>query len=160
NTLVTVASGHLVARLHAALHSEVHLHHLEHAGGEIVAGRDLGLLVVETLLERLALQLQALRGLLELRVGFLVLETDLEPLFTGQLIEILVGNLRAGLKLLGATRDALVDEKTTNTLEEIVLQNALLVGEVLTDALDFRLLDRQGTGVLINAVACEHAHVD
>src|SRR6478752_5811688 len=44
-----------------------------------IAGGDLGLLVVEALLERLALQLEALRGGLQLRVRVLVLEADLEP---------------------------------------------------------------------------------
>ena len=48
----------------------------------------LRLLVVEALLERLALQLQPLGGLLELRVGLLVLETDLEPLLARHLIEV------------------------------------------------------------------------
>src|SRR6185312_1474133 len=37
HSLVTVAAGHLVARLHAALHREIDLHHLEHARGKIVA---------------------------------------------------------------------------------------------------------------------------
>src|SRR5436189_296409 len=83
------------------------------------AGRDLGSLVVETLLERLALELQTLRGLLELRIGFLVLETDFEPLFALQLIEILGGDLRAGLELLRSARDALPHEQATHTLEEI-----------------------------------------
>ena len=56
DALVAVPAGHLVAGLHAALHREIHLHHLQHAGGEIVARGDLGFLVVEALLERLALQ--------------------------------------------------------------------------------------------------------
>ena len=37
NALVTVTAGHLVAGLHAAFHRQVHLHHLQHAGSEIVA---------------------------------------------------------------------------------------------------------------------------
>src|SRR6185437_14678829 len=160
NTLVTVAAGHLVARLHAALHREVHLHHIQNAGGQIVARGDLRLLVVEALLERLTLQLQTLGGLLELCVGVFVLQTNLEPLLTGQLIEILGDDLRAGLELLGTARDALTDEETAHALEQVVLQDALLVGEVLTDTLDFRLLDGEGTRVFINAIAREHANVD
>ncbi len=60
DTLVAVAAGHLVAGLHAALHRQIHLDHLQHAGGEVVAGGDLGLLVIQALFERLALQLQTL----------------------------------------------------------------------------------------------------
>ena len=39
DTLVAVAAGHLVARLDAALHGQVHLDHLQHARGEVVALR-------------------------------------------------------------------------------------------------------------------------
>ena len=60
DTLVTVAAGHLVARLHAALHGQVHLDHLQHARSEVVARGDLGALLVEALLELLTLRLQAL----------------------------------------------------------------------------------------------------
>ncbi len=81
DALVAVAPGHLVARLHAALHGQVHLDHLEHARREIVAGGDLGLLLFEALLELLALRLQALGSLLELIVSLFLVETDLEPLF-------------------------------------------------------------------------------
>ena len=85
HTLVTVAAGHLVARLHAALHREVHLHHLEHARREIVAGRDLGALLVVTALEFLALQLQTLGAALESRIAFFVLQTDFQPLLARQI---------------------------------------------------------------------------
>src|SRR5256886_17601861 len=77
HALVAVAAGHLVARLHATLHREIHLDHVEHAGSEVIAGGDLGLLVIEALLERLALQLEALPRLLQLRVGLLPLPADL-----------------------------------------------------------------------------------
>src|SRR5207237_3227977 len=53
---------------------------------------------LEALLERLALQLEALGSLLELRVGILVLEADLEPLLARQLIEIGGVDLRARLR--------------------------------------------------------------
>jgi hypothetical protein len=41
HALVAVAAGHLVARLQAALHRDVHLHHLQHARGQLVALRQL-----------------------------------------------------------------------------------------------------------------------
>ena len=47
HALVAVAAGHLVARLHAALHREVDLDHLEHARGEVVARGDLRALLLE-----------------------------------------------------------------------------------------------------------------
>ena len=58
DALVAMTAGHLVAGLHAAFHRQVHLDHLEHAGGEIVTRRDLGALLLETLVERLLLSLR------------------------------------------------------------------------------------------------------
>ena len=84
DALVAVAAGHLVARLHAALHREIHLHHLEHARSEIVARGDLGALLLEALLELLALRLQALGRTLDGGVAVLVLQADFQPLLARQ----------------------------------------------------------------------------
>ena len=46
-----MTAGHLVARLDAALDREIYLYHFQHAGREIVARGDLGLLVLEALVE-------------------------------------------------------------------------------------------------------------
>src|SRR5262249_26420319 len=127
---------------------------------KIVPGRDLGLLVVEPLFERLLLQLQTLRRLLELRIGVLVLEADFEPFLTRQLVEVLRRDLRAGLQLARTTRRSLSDEHSPLALVEVIFQDALLISEVLADALDLSLLDRQCTRVLVDTIACEHANVD
>ena len=102
HALVAVTARHLVAGLHAALHRQVHLDHLEHARRQIVARGDLGLLLLEALLERLALALQPLGHGLELRIRLLVLEADLEPLLARQIGEVRLVDLRAGLEPLRA----------------------------------------------------------
>ena len=51
HALVAVAAGHLVARLQAALHRDVHLDHLLHARRQLVALRQLLLLLLEHLVE-------------------------------------------------------------------------------------------------------------
>ena len=80
DALVAVAAGHLVARLDAALDGEVYLYHFQHARGEVVAGGDLGLLVLEALVELgLVLGDLGLRAFQQLR-GFLVLHAQREPL--------------------------------------------------------------------------------
>ncbi len=158
DALVAVTAGHLVAGLHAALHREVHLHHLEHARGEIVAGRDLGFLLVEALLERLALDLEALGSLLELAVRIFVFETDLEPRFAGHLVE--VRHFDLALEAVRTTGRDLADEHVAHAREQVVFEDALLVAQVLADAFDFSLLDGQRARVLVDAVAREHAHVD
>ena len=53
DTLVAVTAGHLVARLHLALHRHEHLDHLHDAGGHLVAALHLLDLVHEALFERL-----------------------------------------------------------------------------------------------------------
>src|SRR5256885_16980194 len=115
---------------------------------------------IEALLERLALQLEALRGLLELRVGLLVLEADLEPLLARHLIEVFVGDAGAALELLRSARGALTHQHVAHALEQVILEDALLVGEILAHPLDLGLLYRQGARILVHPVAREHAHVD
>src|SRR5213078_1381730 len=70
-------AGHLVARLHAALHGEVDLDHLEHAGREVVTRGDLHLLLIEALVELRLLRAQPLGGLLERGVRLVALHADL-----------------------------------------------------------------------------------
>ncbi len=91
-------AGHLVARLQAALHGQVDLDHLEHAGRQVVAGGDLVAFLVEAALELLALRTQPLGHLLELLVCLVVSQANLEPLFTIEFVEIALGDLAARLQ--------------------------------------------------------------
>ena len=136
DALVAVTAGHLVARLHAALHRQVHLDHLQHARREIVARGDLGALLLEALLELLALLLDALRRRLELRVRLLVLQTDLEPLLARQGFEIRLRRSSSPLfSLFGPPAATLPSSRSAHALEQVVLEDALLVVEVLADPL-------------------------
>ena len=55
DALVTVATGHLVARLQAALDGKVYLDHLEHARGQLVALGQLFALFLESEIELVTL---------------------------------------------------------------------------------------------------------
>src|SRR5882672_7841701 len=160
HALVAVPTGHLVAGLHAALHREVDLDHLEHARREIVARRDLGLLLLEALVELLALRAQALHGLLEQHGGLVRLHTDLEPLLARQRIEILLGDLCAPGQGVRGPHGDLADQRIADPVIDFVLEGALLVVQVLSHRLELLALDRQRAAVLLDAVAREHAHVD
>jgi hypothetical protein len=59
HALVAVAAGHLVARLQAALDGQVDLDHLEHAGRQLVALRELLALFLEQQVEAVARLLHA-----------------------------------------------------------------------------------------------------
>src|SRR5690606_24070423 len=52
DTLVAVATGHLVADRELALGGEVDLHHLQHAGGKLVAALHVGEAALLLLLDR------------------------------------------------------------------------------------------------------------
>ena len=104
HALVAVAAGHLVARLDAALHGQVHLDHLQHARREVVARGDLGLLVLEALVELFLVALDLLLRALEELGGVLVLHADREPLVLLQAVEVLVGDLGALLQAVPGRR--------------------------------------------------------
>ena len=161
HALVAVPAGHLVARLHAALHGEVDLDHLEHAGREIVAGRDLLLLLVEALVEQRLLRAQPLGGLLEGRVGLVGLHADLEPLLARQLVEIRLRDLRARREPIRAARRDLADQRLLDALSRCRPRGCAAGRRdpcAPSRAPDFSIDKR--AAVLLDAVAREHAHVD
>ena len=160
HALVAMTAGHLVARLDAALHGKVDLDHLHHARSEVIALRDLGLLVLVAALELAVLVLQAVGHDFQLRIRVFVLQTNFEPLLTRQVIEVGRVDGRASLQLARAAVRHLASQQAAYAREQIVLEDALLVVQVLADPLQFGLLDGLCTAVLLDAVTREHANVD
>ncbi len=160
HALVAVAAGHLVARLDAALDGQVDLDHLQHARRQVVAGGDLAALVFQALLELLAQGLELFGDLLEIGVGLLVAQADLEPLVTADIGQVVLGDLAAGGQLLRAALGDLAGEQGSDTLVDVVFHDAQLVVEVLADRGHLLFLDLQGARVLLHPVAGEHLHVD
>src|SRR5581483_6659966 len=160
HALVAVPAGHLVARLDAALDGEVDLYHFQHARREVVAGRDLGLLVLEALLELGLVLGDLLLRALEHVGGVFVFHADREPLVLLQRIEVFVGDRRALLERVWPAVRHLADDLRAQAVVDRAFQDAELIVEVLLDALDLHLLDLQRTLVLLDAVAREHGDVD
>jgi hypothetical protein len=79
HALVAVAAGHLVARLQAALDGQVDLDHLQHAGGQLVALRQLLALLFEGEVEAVARLVEAVLDALELVGHVVVGRADVEP---------------------------------------------------------------------------------
>ena len=79
DTLVTVTAGHLVARLQAALHGQVHLDHLDHARRQFIALRELLALLFEREVEVVALLLDGFLHGFELGGHFVIRRADVEP---------------------------------------------------------------------------------
>ena len=80
HALVAVAAGHLVARLQAALDRDVHLDHLLHARRQLVALRELLLLLLERLVELDRASARAIPcSCSELLADLVVRQADVEP---------------------------------------------------------------------------------
>ena len=89
------------------------------------------------------------------------LQADLEPLLARQVGEIrLIDRRVPGLQPLRARLGGLAVDHAAHALEQVVLEDALLVGQILANPLELGLLDRERARVLLDAVAGEHAHVD
>ena len=88
DALVAVPAGHLVARLQAALDGQVDLDHLQHARGQLVALRQLLLLLVEGEVEAVARLLERVLDRLELVGEVLVGRADVEPVVLLDAVEV------------------------------------------------------------------------
>ena len=109
DALVAVTAGHLVARLHAALHREIHLDHLEHARGEIVAGRDLRASSRRGASRRPCAAPSGAPRPPRAGIRIFVFEADLEPRLARHVIEVRVFDLRAALELVRTAGGDLAD---------------------------------------------------
>src|ERR1700733_5960294 len=169
DTLVTVASGHLVADRELALHRNVDLHHLDDAGSELVALRHLGDLLVGDLAQHVDLARGHLLDLIDLLVdaGILVGVADaLEVTGADELDGVAVENVAlreqflVGALVVQVGKNFLVAEDCFETLEALVGENTNLIGEVALELLDHLLLDLLGALVRVLALAGEDADVD
>src|SRR3546814_20912959 len=79
HALVAVAAGHLVARLHLALHRDEDLDHLENARGQLIAALELLAAILELLADHLGgLVILRLDGF-EIGLDIVVLDRELPP---------------------------------------------------------------------------------
>src|SRR5690606_7809599 len=90
----------------------------------------------------------------------LVLQRNLPPLATAQLIEISLRDLGIGFHALRAGSDLLAKQDFRKTAIDVAVKNTDFVVAVLRETLDFLALDRHGTFVLVDAVAVEHPHLN
>src|SRR5690606_16653567 len=159
HTLVTVATGHLVARLDATLDRQVHLDDLQYARCQVIALLQLALLVFGLVVAHLATIADVGLGLFQLLVQSILGHAQLEPLATLQTVEVLVGDHGAFLQT-GTAFGLGTDQSGTQTFEGGTFDDAELFVEVLADLVECLLLDGQGAAVAVHAVTGEGLHVD
>src|SRR5690606_33504819 len=159
HTLVTVTTGHLVARLDAAADGQVDLDDLQYTRSEVVALLQLALLVFELVVEHLTAVGDVGLGLLQLLVQGIVGHAQFEPLATLETVKELFGDHGAFLQT-GTTFGSGTDQGRTQTLEGRALDDAELFVQVFADLVQLLLLDRQSTAVTLDAVTGEDLYVD
>src|SRR5690606_21100893 len=159
HTLVTVATGHLVARLDATLDRQVDLDDLQYARCQVIALLQLALLVLELVVEQLTAVGKIGLGLFQLLVQRVLGHTQFEPLTMLEAIQRLVGDHGALLQACAAF-DSRTHQRRAQTLESGAFDDTELLVEVLADLVELHLLDGQRARIALDAVADEHLYVD
>ncbi len=160
DTLVAVASGHLVAGLKLALHGHENLDHLHDAGRKLVATLKLVDLVGKARFQALLAFVVLLLQRLDLGLRLLVGQRDLPPLAVAKLVEIGLRDLALAFDSLGPGSDLLAEKDFGKTAIDVAVENAEFVVAVFRETLDFLALDRHRALVLVDTVTVEHAHFD
>ena len=138
HALVAVAAGHLVARLQAALDGQVDLDHLQHAGGQLVALRQLLALLFERQVEAVARLLERVLDRLELVGDVVVGRTDVEPVVLLDAGQVVLVDRRALGDLLRAAVGGLADQQLLDPVERVGFDDAQLVVQVEADSASAR----------------------
>src|SRR5216684_3685020 len=160
DALVSVAAGHLVARLQAPLHCDVDLHHLLHAGRKLVALRQFLLLCLERRVEPHPGLGETFLQVLQLLSGVLVCQADFEPVVALDTLQVGFRDLGPTDELLRPLVGGLADEQALHPLEGVALDDAHLVGEVLLVALELLVDYLRGALVALDPFPGEHLHIN
>src|SRR5262249_28367992 len=169
DTLVAVASGHLVAHAQLALHGDVDLHQLDHARRQFVALLQLADALVGDLAQHVDLARGHLFDLVDLLVYARVLVRVLDAFqvarrdaLDGLAVQhralgeqALVGAfvVQVGLHFLAA-------QNRFQALEPLVSEDSDFVSQVLFQPLDLMSFDRFGTLIFLLTFAGEDLHID
>jgi hypothetical protein len=155
-----VTAGHLVARLQAALDGQVDLDHLQHAGGQLVALRQLLALLFESQVEAVAGLVERVLDRLELVGDLFIGRAHVEPVELLDRSQVVLGDDGAFGDLLRAAVGGLADEQLFDTVEGVALDDAQLVVQVQAVALELVVDDLLGALVALDAFTGEDLHVD
>ena len=139
-----------VARLQAALDGEVDLDHLQHARGQLVALRQLLLLVVELAVEHGPRLLERVLDRLELVGEVLVGRADVEPVVLLDAVEVRLVDHRALGDLVRAAVGGLAVQELGDPVERVGLDDPKLVVQVEAVALQLVVDDLLGALVALD----------
>ena len=151
NTLVTMTSGHLVARLQMTLDRHINLNDLQYARGKIIALLKLALLVFIFLVKLLTPLDQLLLRPLDLLGQCFITNANLEPVRLGQGREEFSSDLLTFLQVSTTIR-LNPNQRFLQTLEGSTLDDPEFVIKILTDRGQLLLFDLNRTLVFLDAV--------
>src|SRR5581483_307130 len=167
--LITVPASHLVSHAQLALHGDIALDQLDHAGRQFIALGQLVFLLVDDLLEHVDLTRGHFFDLIDLfihpRIFVGVLNTLQVP--RGNALDrVTINNVAlAQQALVGAlvvqvSLDLFASENVLQTLQPLVGKNANLVGKVLFELRNLRRFNGLRPLVFFLALAGENFHID
>ena len=159
NTLVTVTASHLVARLHATLDGKIDLDHFQHAMSQIVAGRNLALLVLVTLLLVTLVVFQVLLGAFQLLGNVIFRRAQFKQFLRIKLGKQIRSQLGSTLET-GTAIDLTAKQLLAQTLNNVLLENAVLVLQVLAELLQLGLIDLPGTIIFLDPITGKYLYVN
>src|SRR5471032_1833885 len=160
HTLVTVAARHLVARLQATFHGQVHLDHFLHAWLQLVALRQLLALLFEGQIKLVTLLVDRFLDRFQRYCCIVVRRADVEPVVFVQIGQIFLGDLGAFGQLFRAAVDNFADQHFFQTLEGIVFNDTHLVIQIQTETFQFVIDNLLGAFVAHDAFTGEDLYVD
>ena len=160
HTFVAVAAGHLVAGLQTALHRDIHLDHLLHAGLQLITLGQLLLLQLEGGIKLDAILRQAFLDLLHLGSHLVIGHADIEPLMMFDAMQIFLAELAALDQLLRPAVGDLVMQQFFQPRENVGLHDAHLIRQILLVTVQLVIDDLLRTLVALQPFAREHLHVD
>src|ERR1035437_7627727 len=169
HTLVAVAAGHLVAHAQLALHGDVDLHQLDHAGRQLIALAQLGDLLIGDLLQHGDLARRHLFDFVDLLVEPRILAGQAHALQIARLhlldelarqLRVLAEQALVGLLVVQVGQQLLAFQQNAQAFGALIRQDADFVLQIALQTLDLGFLDQLRPLVLLLPLAGEDLAID
>src|ERR1039458_215672 len=169
HTLVSVAARHLVAHAQLALHGDVDLHQLDHAGRQLIALAQLGDLLIGDLFQHRYLARRHLFDFVDLFVQPRILAGEAHALQIARLhlldelarqLRVLAQQALVGLFIVQVGQEFLAFQQHAQAFGALIRQDADFILQIALQTLDLRFLDHLRPLVLLLAFAGEDLAID
>src|ERR1035437_3857973 len=169
HTLVSVAARHLIAHAQLALHGDVDLHQLDHAGRQLIALAQFGDLLIGDLFQHRDLARRHLFDFVDLFVEPRILAGQAHALQIARLhlldqfarqLRVLAEQALVGLLVVQVGQQLLAFQQHAQAFGALVRQDADFILQIALQTLDLRFLDQLRPLVLLLPLAGENLAID